>query len=174
MTATPEAHMGSEPQVVDAESHPNIRAGSAEEIVARALLPGEQVVTFTECLRKVALALFEKTSITITDRRLLVIGPAFPWGQELKSTHELSACQIVNGKERVDGSRLLVVRHESGTICLYFPRSHQDDADAVLGAVRLSPGPLVVPAEAQSSPRVDQFAIAMELAALSDDPEDSD
>lgn len=130
---------GSPSIVYEAPGHEKSRADSAEEALLQTLQPGEHTYLFTECLRRQKLLMFERAVVALTDRRLIVIGPAFPWGHEIKEDHPLASCVVVNGKERFDGSRLMVMRHDRGTLCLYFPRSHRDEADAVLNAVGFQP-----------------------------------
>ena len=122
-----------------APGHEKSRADSAEEALLDALLEGEQAYLFAECLRRQKTQTFERATIAITDRRLIVIGPAFPWGHTVKEAHPLTDCTVINGKERIDGSRLMVLGHDRGALCLYFPRSHRDDADAVLDAIGSQP-----------------------------------
>jgi hypothetical protein len=130
---------GSPSIVYEAPGHERSRADSAEEALLQALQPGEHTYLFTECLRRQKFQLFERAVVAVTDRRLIVIGPAFPWGNEVKADHALATCTVINGKERIDGSRLMVIRHDHGTLCLYFARSHRDEADAVLNTVGFQP-----------------------------------
>jgi hypothetical protein len=83
---------------------------------------------------------------------LIVIGPAFPWGHTVKGSYPLADCSVVNGKERIDGSRLMVLRHDRGTLCLYFPRSHREEADAVLNAIGFQPTHIQVEPEVVEAP----------------------
>lgn len=130
---------GSPALIYEAPGHEKSRADSAEEALLQALHDGEQTYLFVECLRRQKLQMFERAVVALTDRRLIVIGPAFPWGHNVKEAHPLTDCTIVNGKERIDGSRLMVLRHDRGTLCLYFARSHREEADAVLNAVGFQP-----------------------------------
>ena len=147
-------------------SHPE----SAEELVADHLGSDEHVVAFAECLRKTKAQLFERASVVVTGRRLLVVGPAFPWGQEIKQQHPLESCYVVNGKERVDGSRLMVIRHDSGALCLYFSRHRRDEANSILDSVGLAPRQLeeAFPETPAVALPVDRMALTLELSALSE------
>ena len=121
------------------------RADSAQEALLKALQAGEETYVFVECLRRQKLKTFERAVVALTDRRLLVIGPVFPRGFDVREAHPLADCTVVNGKERIDGSRLMVLRHDRGTLCLYFGRSHREEADAILNAVGFQPTVEAVP-----------------------------
>lgn len=108
---------------------------ATQEAVSRALWPGEAVELQVQCLRKLKLQLFENTLLILTPARLLIIGPSFPWGWELKGQHARADCGVVNGREHSDGSRLMLVRTASGPVCLYFKRSGAASADALLQAL---------------------------------------
>jgi hypothetical protein len=163
------------------------RASSAEEVVVGVLEPDEHVRLFVECMRRQRIHTFEHAVLAVTDRRLLVIGPAFPWGHQLQASHELRDCRVVNGKERLDGSRLLVIHHDAGNLCLYFGRRQREEAEAIVDAVGLAPNPLsegALPPQAaaaqDSAPQlevvpteIDRFAMAQELSGLLE-PEDED
>jgi hypothetical protein len=114
-------------------------------------------------LRRVALQLFEKASVVVTDQRVLVVAPGFPWGYELKEIHSRAACAILTGRERKDGSRLLIVRVGKDKLCLFFARSHQQEADDVLNAIRMEP---IV-----SSREIDKGSLEHEFSALSELPD---
>ena len=178
-----------------ASSRSETRADSAEEVVVRVLVPGEKVELFVECLRRQKTRLFEKAVIALTNGRLLLVSQAFPWGFELHDDYARTTTWVVNGKERVDGSRLMVLRHNGGTICLYFTRHQRDEAEALLEAVGIAPkdGPppfqandpaLIALNEAEASlpvvvhtESVDPVEMAQEFQGLmsieDDEPDDS-
>ncbi len=155
-----------DPQVVAAP-----RSSSAEALVAQTLAAGEQVYLSIECLRRSSGEGFERTIVAVTDQHLLEIRPIFPWGYELFAAHPRGACRVVNGRERPDGSRLLIVRHESGPLCLFFQATQGSEADQVFEALGYDPAPpprtdapplTVVP----DPPEVDRFAMAQEFSGI--------
>ena len=144
---------GSPALIYEAPGHERSRADSAEEALLQSLQEGEQTALFTECLRRQKMQMFERAVVALTDRRLIVIGPAFPWGHTVKEAHPLTDCSVVNGKERIDGSRLMIIRHDRGTLGLYFARSHREEADAVLNAIGFQPAHVeAVPEVAEAPP----------------------
>jgi len=170
---------GSPVLIYAAPGHEKSRADSAEEALLNALQEGEQAYLFAECLRRQKGQMFERTTVAVTDRRLIVIGPAFPWGHTVKEAHPLTDCTVVNGKERIDGSRLMIVRHDRGTLCLYFARSHREDADAVLNAIGFQPSSEVVEApqpQIPAEPAIDlqQFSQIMHSLDPVSDQDDAD
>ena len=149
--------------------------GSAEGLIEYLLEPGEQVAVTAECLRRVAIQLFEKATVVVTNQRLLVVSPCFPWGYKLREAHFLEDCRVANGKGRLDGSCLLVLAHDTGKLCLYLPRSRRREADAIveaMGRSTLPTPPHQGPAASASLPdAMDNFEASMELAALAQGPE---
>lgn len=108
---------------------------------ADSLIPEEQVHLVVECMRETADASFEECAVAITDARLLVGRTLSPWTVELESAHWLAGCMVLNGKQRSDGSRLLVIRHEGGALCLYFSPSRAQGAGVLLAALGSDPRP---------------------------------
>lgn len=166
-SARPDLNAGPEDQTTSAAP----RSSSAEALITQATAPGEQVFLSVECLRRIGNQGFERTILAVTDRQLLEIRPIFPWGYELHAVHPRDACRVVNGKQRPDGSRLLILRHESGPLCLYFQSTQGAEADAVFGAVGYDPAPpparhptplTVVP----DPPDVDRFEMAQEFSGI--------
>lgn len=156
------------------------RADNPEEVVAAALYPDEHLWMMVECLRRRRLHIFERSVIALTERRLMVISPAFPWGYQLDGAYPLSSSWVVNGKERIDGSRLMVLKHEGGMLCLYFGRNHRDKAEAILTAVGLDPT-RAAPPQPASSPthhdppeHADFVEVTMELSELSHTPNEEE
>lgn len=152
-------------QMAVAENPRSALAPTVAEAVVHVLEQSERVVASAECMRRLHLQLFEKVTIVATDRRLMVAAPAFPWGHTIRASYPLGDCAVVNGKERMDGSRLLIIRHLSGNLCVYFSRHQQQEADWIVEAVGLAPRP--------EEPHADPVVVNMELHALSEpDPED--
>ena len=123
---------------------------------ADSLIPGEKVHVTVECMRETAQASFEECVIATTDARLLIGRALSPWAVELESAHWLAGCLVINGKEHADGSRLLVVRHEGGALCLYFSPTRAGGANALLAALGSEPRPhlSIVPTEPSSTQRL--------------------
>ncbi len=108
---------------------------SLERPLAEVLAPGEVVTGYAEGLMRILLQLFARCATVLTDRRLLIFTPKWPWGYGLEAEYPRETCLILNHKERMDGSRLVIVRHSTGVRCLYFPRSWRDGADAIRSAL---------------------------------------
>lgn len=141
-------------------------APSVADAVAPALVAGEHVVAAADCMRKLHVQLFERATVVTTNQRLMVVSPAFPWGHTVRAKYPLGDCKVANGKERIDGSRLLIIDTGSGTLCLYFSRGHREGADWIVESVGLAPNPNVA--------RPDPDALALELSALSEPAFDED
>lgn len=173
MSATSEVQVGCQAQA--ATSAVASPTGSAETLIEYLLEPGEQVAVSAECLRRVAIQLFEKATVVVTDQRLLVISRCFPWGYKLKEAHFLEDCRVANGKGRLDGSCLLVLAHNAGKLCIYLPRSRRQEADAIVEAMGRRTAPTSLPeypTTSESLPdAMDSIEASMELSALSRGPE---
>ncbi len=87
-----------------------VRRNSPEAVIADHLGPGEHIEVAAEALRNLALGFFEKSYVAMTDRQLLILKPAWPWGWKVSSAHRRSACSLHASKVRIDGSILLIVR----------------------------------------------------------------
>lgn len=149
---------------------------SVEQVFAEALEVGEWIACFGECLRQIEPEGFERAAVALTQRRVLLVGPAHPAGYELKEAHDLHSCTIANGRERPDGSRLLVMRSATGAACLYFAPDHAQEAEAIVVAIGFSRPEVFGSFERRE---VDTFEMGQELHALSlamggyDEDEDS-
>ncbi len=126
------------------EAHPpgkDALEGQEEDQIHRALAdelePGERVVVAADALLRVALQLFHRCGVALTDRRLILLKPSWPWGYKLDRAMSLEGCFLVNEKDRFDGSRLMVLKHRDvdGIIGLYFGRRWRDHSDAIVGAL---------------------------------------
>lgn len=139
----------------------SIRANTVEDVIGRAVDPGELVLFQSKVLRRLTFQLFEKAVVVLTDQRLLIVSGAFPSGHELTQAHLSSQCAVINTKERFDGSRIVAIRHSEGTLCLYFARPWRAQAEWIcqtLGpAVHSAPPP---------EPEVDRFALSQEFGGL--------
>lgn len=149
-----------------AEDSRTALAPSVADAVAPVLVAGEHVVAAAECMRKLHVQLFERATVVTTNQRLILVAPAFPWGHTVRATYPLGDCKVVNGKERIDGSRLLIIDTATGTLCLYFSRGHQAGADWVVESVGLAPNP--------NAAQPDPDALAMELHALAQPVDEDD
>ncbi|MEX0991111.1 MAG: response regulator [Actinomycetota bacterium] len=112
-----------------------VRRNSPEAVIADHLETGEHIEVAAEALRNLALGFFEKSYVALTDRQLLILKPAWPWGWKVSSAHRRSACTLRRHKERVDGSLLLVVRNGTDLIGLYFGPGHKDQGSSIQRAL---------------------------------------
>jgi len=114
------------------------RTGRLEDVVAAALKPGEQVELSSEALARVKLQFFHRCAVYLTDRRLLIFKPAWPWGYKLNSSFWREDCQIHKFKKRPDGSRLLIIKQPAGVECLYFSLRWRSQGDQLIQAIGLA------------------------------------
>lgn len=113
--------------------------GVLDDAVTANLLPGERVEVSTEALARVALQFFHRCSVILTDRRLLILKPAWPWGYKLDAAVDRSECSVTRRKRKVDGSNLLIIEHPGEVECLFLSRKWGLHADALvegLGGLR--------------------------------------
>ncbi len=111
---------------------------SLEGTIQEALEPGERRVAFADVLVRVVLQLFERSALVLTDRRLIVLSPAWPWGYKVDAAMDRAGCRLERYKERFDGSRLMIVRNDDRNLCAYFGRSWQKEADMIRDELRSS------------------------------------
>ncbi len=117
-----------------------VRRNSPEAVIADHLETGEHIEVAADALRNLALGFFEKSYVALTDRQLLILKPAWPWGWKVSSAHRRSACTLRRHKERVDGSLLLVVRDGTDLIGLYFGPGHRDAGASIRRALEHGTG----------------------------------
>lgn len=110
-------------------------AGVLDDAVAANLLPGESVHISAEALARVALQFFHRCSVVLTDRRFLILKPAWPWGYKLDTAVDLSECSVTKRKRKVDGSNLLIIEHRGEVECLFLSRKWARHADALVEAL---------------------------------------
>ena len=72
----------------------------------------------------------------LTDRRLIVLKPSWPWGFRFEADYPREACRITKVKPRVDGSTLVVIGHAGEDLCFYVPRRSRDGGIAIMEALR--------------------------------------
>jgi len=89
------------------------------------------VAVYAEGLLRVVSPLFDKCSVVLTDERLIVLAPGWPWGFKVRGAESRAECAVVKHKMKIDGSRLMVLRHGEEVRCLYFPRHWQKEADRI-------------------------------------------
>lgn len=109
--------------------------GVLDDAVAANLMTGETVEVSAEALERVALQFFHRCSVVLTDRRLLILKPAWPWGYKLDFAAERSDCSITKNKKKIDGSNLLIIEHAGEVECLFFARKWGRHADALVEAL---------------------------------------
>lgn len=112
-----------------------------EEALEGALYPGERLEVSAEALIRVAMQFFHRGAVYLTDRRLLIMKPAWPWGFKLDSTHGRGDLSVVKVKRKLDGSQLMVIRHATGVECLYFARRFQEQASAIVASLGTAEDP---------------------------------
>lgn len=105
-----------------------------DEAISNALRPDEQVVVKFDALLKLASQFHTKCKLLLTDRRLLVLRQAWPWGYKITDDLPLETSDIVGHKERFDGSQTIVVRHGNSQLSFYLGRRAQEQGRAILGA----------------------------------------
>ncbi len=108
----------------------------AEEALQGHLEDGEAVLISVGAMLRVALQFFDRCELVLTDRRLIVLKPSWPWGFKFERDFARSACSVRRHKKRVDGSQLLVVHVDGDDICFYVPRRSRDGGVTILEALR--------------------------------------
>ena len=109
--------------------------GVLDEAVTAALLPGENVQLSAEALARVALQFFHRCSVVLTDRRLLILKPAWPWGYKLDVAVERPDCALTKHKKKMDGSHLLIIEHGGEVECLFLARKWGEQAHALVAGL---------------------------------------
>lgn len=104
------------------------------------LYPGEQVEVSAEALVRVALQFFHRGAVYLTNRRLLIMKPAWPWGFKLDASYDRADLRVVKLKQKVDGSQLLIIKHPTGVECLFFARRFRGESDRVVAELGLADG----------------------------------
>lgn len=110
-------------------SLPSLRAS---RVISDALRPGEEVLAYAEGLVRARLRLFERCVVVLTQRRLLILQPRWPFGYKLDRPFEVTGDTLVNSRQRVDRSTLAIVHDGPNARCLYFPRSWRRQAEEML------------------------------------------
>ena len=113
-------------------SEKSATVGVLDDAVTANLLPGEEVEVSSEALARVALQFFHRCSVVLTDRRLLIFKPAWPWGYKLDSAADRADCAVTRRKRKVDGSNLLIIEHRGEVECLFLSRKWGRHADALV------------------------------------------
>ncbi len=108
----------------------------AEEALQGHLEEGEAVMVSVGAMLRVALQFFDRCELVLTDRRLIVLKPSWPWGFKFEQEFHRSACSVRRHRQRLDGSQLLVVHADDEDICFYIPRRARDGGVAILEALR--------------------------------------
>ena len=113
-------------------SETSATVGVLDDAVKANLLPGERVEVSAEALARVALQFFQRCSVVLTDRRLLVLKPAWPWGYKLDAAIDRLDCSVTKRKKKMDGSNLLIIEHRGEVECLFLARKWGRHADALV------------------------------------------
>jgi CheY-like chemotaxis protein len=121
---------GTEPPAAPASA-----TGNVDEAMKANLFSGESVELSAEALSRVTLQFFHRCQVYLTDRRLVLLKPAWPWGFKLAASHQRADCVVRTVKHKVDGSSLMVIQHPAGVECLYFSRKWREQADAIVAAL---------------------------------------
>ena len=122
-----------------AETTPDVRSDDWSETLEALdghLQEGEQLESTAGTLQRVALQFFDRCQLVLTDRRLIVLKPSWPWGFRFEADYPREACRITKVKPRVDGSTLVVIGHAGEDLCFYVPRRSRDGGIAIMEALR--------------------------------------
>lgn len=109
--------------------------GKLADVVAAFLEPGEHVERRSDALMRIAPQFYAKCRLVLTDRRLLVLRQAWPWGYKVSDCYDRNASSVARNKERIDGSRLVWIRHDGQEPCFYFGRRWREEASALSEAL---------------------------------------
>lgn len=122
------------------KGQPAAATGRLEAAIVSNLFTGEQLEISSEALARVALQFFHRCAVILTDRRLVVLKPAWPWGYKLHASFQRADCSIMKSKKKVDGSTLMIVKHPTGVECLYFARRWSYEANGIVDAIGMATG----------------------------------
>lgn len=106
-------------------------AGDFGTALAAMLLPYERVEVDAEALIRVTMSFFHRCLLCLTDRRIIVFRPAWPWGYKAFLTLDRGDCVVDRIKKKVDGSTLMVIKSSQGVHCFYLSRRWSDHAEAL-------------------------------------------
>lgn len=106
-----------------------------DDAILAALEPGEQIVARADALLKLAAQFHTKCKLLLTDRRLLVLRQAWPWGYKISDDLPLATSTMAGHRERFDGSQTIVVGHGGSEMSLYLGRRAHDQGRAILEAL---------------------------------------
>jgi len=112
---------------------------SVDQAVAQMLQPGETVEVTADALIRVVLQFFHRCRVVLTDRRVMILKQAWPWGYKVNAIYDRAGCGIVKYKQRVDGSQLIIIRHTQDVLCLYFHRRWREQAARIKDALPQAP-----------------------------------
>ena len=103
--------------------------GDLRAALATSLLPDEQVEMDAEALVRVTMSFFHRCLLCLTDQRLIVLKPAWPWGYKAFLTIDRAECVLDRIKKKIDGSTLVVIKHPRGIDCFYLSHRWQGQAE---------------------------------------------
>jgi len=117
------------------DRHPEWFETPENGVVFDHLHPGEKLLVYAHGLLQIKLQLFKKCKVAVTDQRVLLFEPKWPWGYGLARSLRRETCHVPSFKERRDKSQLVLLRHEDEhehrNFCLYFARRERKAATAL-------------------------------------------
>lgn len=114
------------------EEHPDWFEVPDDADILDYLHPGERLEEYARGLIRVALQLFRKCEVGVTDSRVLIMEPKWPRGYGLSRSFYRTACSVVNARVRFDGSTLVLLKSGEEILCLYFGRRVRDKANSIV------------------------------------------
>lgn len=113
-------------------------AGDFGTALTAMLLPNERVEVDAEALIRVTMSFFHRCLLCLTDKRIIVLKPAWPWGYKAFLTLDRGGCVVDRVKKKLDGSTLMVIKSPQGVNCFYLSRRWRDHAEALERALGTS------------------------------------
>lgn len=104
------------------------RGEAIAEVIAGHLESGEEIEIESDVLLRVAGQFLTRCRLALTDRQLILLKQAWPWGYKVSAVHQRASCSVSGHKERFDGSQLLAIQDGDEKIALYFGRRWSDNA----------------------------------------------
>jgi CheY-like chemotaxis protein len=105
--------------------------GDLQAALTTSLLPDERVELDAEALVRVTMAFFHRCLLCLTDQRLIVLKPAWPWGYRVSLAIDRDECVLDRIKKKIDGSTLVVIKHPRGIDCFYLSRHWKEQAETL-------------------------------------------
>ncbi len=115
------------------EEQPQTVSDASFAMFSEYLAPGEGVVSYSDALVREDGIVFDKCKVVLTRQRLIIIKHGWPWGYKVDRTLPREDCRVLKEKDRFDGSKLMIIEHPGGVLCLYFGRGAQEEAATIRG-----------------------------------------